>query len=155
MLLSFSLVHHFPLISWLWKKWIENSNYLPKVKISKWKSSTKLIADTFRILSALLPYRIKYVIQSVPCFELWITASELPMHTCSCSFLWSIYFLLQICPREVAEPGQRWCHCCGYIWGFLSPPRIQSCKTEERLGTLSPTLCLSRYSQVTSKRAPV
>lgn len=46
------LVHHFSLISWRWKKLIENSNCLPKAEISKWKSSTKLIADKSRSLCA-------------------------------------------------------------------------------------------------------
>lgn len=65
------LVHHFSLVSWLWKEQIENSNCLPKVKISKWKPSTKLIADKFRILSASVA--IQDHVCHPECLMVWVT----------------------------------------------------------------------------------
>lgn len=126
------LVHHFSLMSWLWKKWIENSYFLSKVNIFKWKSSTKLIADKSRILSASVA--IQDYVCYPECLMLWLTDYCLRVPYAHLQLLLPMKHLFP--PKDLTNRA-RWAKAevMSLLWIYLGIFE-HSCQTEEKLETL-------------------
>lgn len=134
-------------MSWLWKKWIENSNFLSKVKIFKWKSSTKLIADKSRILSASVA--IQDHVCYPECLMLWLTDYCLRV---PCAHVQLLFLMKHLFPPKDLSNRGCWAKAemMSLLWIYLEIFWALLSNWREA-GNAFPPLCLFRYSQVTSK----